>query len=137
MQKALSKMFDWFLNTHLPANIRLDKDIFHLRYQKTVLIKTSFIFVIRRRLKNVFIKTNIFTFVIPLQETSGRRLDQDEYIRFGHTSWRRFQDVFKMSCKRVFKTSSRRLEDVLKTSWKRFEEIFKTSNTSSKHPHNV
>ena len=40
---------------------------------------------------------------------SSRRLDQDQYIRLGHTSSRRF----KMSCKNVFKTSSRRLQNTL------------------------
>ena len=40
-------------------------------------------------------------------KTSSRRLDQDQYIRLGHTSSRRLQDVFK--------TSSRRLQDIFKT----------------------
>ena len=52
--------------------------------------------------------------------TSSRRLDQDQYIRQGHTSSRRLQDVllirlqdvFKTSCENVFKTSSRRLAKV-------------------------
>ena len=48
------------------------------------------------------------------------------------TSSRRFQDVFKTSCKNVFKTSSRRLQDVLKTSSKRLQDVlknvFKTSS---------
>ena len=40
-------------------------------------------------------------------KTSSRRLGQDQYIRLGYTSSRRFQDVFKTSCKNVFKTSSK------------------------------
>ena len=83
-------------------------------------------------------------------KTSSRRLDQDEFIRLTHTSsedvfktpssrptyssWsyvfktssRRFQDVFKTSCKNVFKTSSRRLQDVLKTSSRHLQDVFKT-----------
>ena len=53
-----------------------------------------------------------------LTKTSSRRLDQDQYIRLTHTS---SEDVCKMSWSRpiywsyVFKTSSRRLQDVFKT----------------------
>ena len=96
-----------------PANIRLDEDVFCLCLQKTF----------------------------------SRLLDQDEYIRLSHTSsedvfktswsrpiyssWpyvfktssRRFQDVFKTSCKNVFKTSSRRLQDVLKTSSRHLQDV--------------
>ena len=88
-----------------PANIRLDEDV----------LKTSFVFVFRRRLEDVLIKTNMFTLALRLQKTSSRRLGQDQYIRLGHTSSRRLQDVLPRcpSCKNVSKTSSRRLEDVL------------------------
>ena len=51
----------------IPANIGLDEDV----------LKTSFVFVFRRR------------------------LGQDQYIRLGHMSPRRLQDVFKMSLKRL------------------------------------
>ena len=54
----------------LPANIRLDEDVFRLR----------------------------------LQKTSSRRLDQDQYIRLGHTSSRRLQDVLPRCLQDVFKT---------------------------------
>ena len=47
------------------------------------------------------------------------------------TSSRRFQDVFKTSCKNVFKTSSRRLQDVFKTSSRRL------ANTSWRHLQDV
>ena len=105
-----------------PANIRLDEDVFRLR----------------------------------LQKTSSRRLHQDEYVRLSltssedvfKTSWSRpiysswlyvfktfsrcFEDVFKTSCKKVFKTCSRRLQDVLRTSSKRLQDVlknfFKTSS---------
>ena len=57
-------------------------------------------------------------------KTSSRPLDQDQYIRLGHTSSSRLQDIFK--------TSSRHRQDVLprrlaKTSSKRPQEVFKTS----------
>ena len=47
-----------------PANIRLDEDV----------LKTSFVFVFRRRLQDVLIKTNMFTLPLRLQKTSSRRL---------------------------------------------------------------
>ena len=91
-----------------PANICLDEDV----------LKTSFVFIFRRR------------------------LGQDQYIRLGHTSSRRLQDVFKTSSRRfqdvlprylqdVFKTSSRRLaetssrylQDVFKKSSRRFQDV--------------
>ena len=80
-----------------PANTRLDED--------------------------VLIKTNIFAILIRLQKTSSRRLDQDQYIRLGHTSSRRLQDVFKTSSRRLAKTSSRHLQDVLQRC---LQDVFKT-----------
>ena len=59
-------------------------------------------------------------------KTSSRRLGEDQYIRLGHTSSRRLQDVFKTSSRRLAKTSSRHLQDVFKTFWKRLQDIFKT-----------
>ena len=73
-----------------------------------------------RNLQDVLIRTIIFAFVIRLQKTSSRRLDQDPYIHLGHTSRRRLQDVFKMSCKSVLKTSSRRLA---KMSSRHFQDL--------------
>ena len=62
---------------------------------------------------------------IRLQKTSSRRLDQDEYVCLSLTSSEDvlgktnifvlvipLQDVFKTSCKNVFKTFWRRLQDV-------------------------
>ena len=110
------------LFSYHPANIRLDKDIFCLRLQKAssqdVLIKTiifTYSYFFRRLLQDVLIKTNIFTLLILLQKTSSRRLDQDQYIRLGHMSSRRLQDIFK--------TSSKRLQDVFKTFCK---DVFNT-----------
>ena len=114
------------LFSYHPANIRLDKDIFCLRLQKAssqdVLIKTiifTYSYFFRRLLQDVLIKTNIFTLLILLQKTSSRRLDQDQYIRLGHMSSRRLQDVLKMSCQELFKTSSRCFEE----SSRHFQEV--------------
>ena len=71
------------------------------------ILKASFVFVFRRRLQDVLIKTNIFALLMRLQKMSSRR----------------FQDVFKMSCENFFKTSSRRLQDVLKTSSKSLQDV--------------
>ena len=98
-----------------------------------------------RRLEDALIKTNMFA--LRLQKTSSRHLGQDQYIRLGHTSLRRLQDVFKTfwrPLRDVFKTSSRRLakacsrhlQGVFKTFWrplqdvlqKRVQDIFKTSS---------
>ena len=47
----------------------------------------------------------MFALALRLQKMSSRRLGQDQYIRLGYTSSRRPQDVFK--------TPSRRLQNVL------------------------
>ena len=112
---SIRNIFDAF-----PANIRLDEDV----------LKTSFVFVFRRRLQDVLIKTNMFALALRLQKTSWSRpiYSSWPYVfktssrRFQDvfkTSSRRFQDVFKTSCKNVFKTSSRRLQDVFKTPSRR------------------
>ena len=78
-------------------------------------------YVFRRSLQDVLIKTNIFVLAIHLEDifkTSLRCLTK--------TFSRRFPIVFKTSCKRVFKTSSRCLQDVSKTSSRRLQDIFKT-----------
>ena len=77
-----------------------------------------------RRLEGVLKTSFVFVF--------RRRLDQDEYVRLSltssedvfKTSSRRFQDVFKTSSRRLAKTSSRRLA---KTSSRR---LAKTSSRS-------
>ena len=93
--------------------------MFGLRLQKTS----------SRRLQDVLIKTNIFALLIHLQKTSSRRLHQDQQIRLGHTSSRRFQDFFKTSSRifqDVFKTSSRCFENVFQTSSRHLQDVFKT-----------
>ena len=100
------------INTR-PANIRPDKDV----------LKKSFVFVFRKRLQDVLIKTNVFVLIIRLQKTPSRHL-QDVLVRANiFVLAIRLQDVFKTSCKNVFNTSSRRLQGVLKTSCK---DVFKT-----------
>ena len=104
-----------------PANICLDKDV----------LKTSLVFVFRRRLQGVLIKTSIFALLIRLQKTktsSSRRIYSSWSYVFKSSS-RRFQDVFKTSSRRfqdIFKTFSRCLQDIFKTSSRCFENVFKT-----------
>ena len=101
------------LLTDFPANIRLDEDV----------LKTSFVFVFRRRLdqdeyvhlslmssEDVLVKTNIFVLAVRLQNVFK-------------TFSRHLQDVFKTSSRRFAKTFSRRLQDVLH---KGLQDIFKT-----------
>ena len=71
---------------------------------------SPYLYVFRRRLQDVLIKTNIFVLVIRLQ---------DVFKTFS----RRLQDVFKTSSRRLAKMSSRRFQDVLQ---KRLQDVFKT-----------
>ena len=105
-----------------PENIRLDEDV----------LKTSFVFVFRKRLQDAL--------VIRLQKTSSRRLE-DVLIKTNifvwphvfKTSSRRFQNFFKMPCKNIFKTSSRGLANI---SSRRFQDVSSSEtvlvNTSSR-----
>ena len=68
------------------------------------------------------VKTNIFALVIQdvLKTFCSRAI---------YSSWscvRRFQDVVNKSCKNIFKTSSRRPQDVLSTSLRCLQSVFKT-----------
>ena len=70
-----------------------------------------------RPLQDALIKTNIFALLIFLQMTSSRVFK---------TSSRRFQDIFKTSsrcCKNVFKASSRHLQDAFQGC---LQDVFKT-----------
>ena len=107
-QDLPNKWFERRLKRMAPTNIRLDKDF----------LKTSFVFIFRRRLEDALIKTNIFTLVIRLQDvfkTCSRRLPK--------TSSRRFEDTFKTSSRHLAKTSSRCLQTVFKTSSRRPAKI--------------
>ena len=78
-------------------------------HQTFFLMKTSFVFVFRRRLQDVLIKTDVFAFAIRLQKMSSRRL-QDVLIKTNiFVLAIRLQDIFKMSCKDVFKTFPRHI----------------------------
>ena len=65
----------------------------------------------------------------PYTYVCRRRLDQDQYIRLGHTSSRRLQHIFKISCQIVFKTSSRHLQDVSQTSFKMSSRLLAKTST--------
>ena len=102
---------------HYPANIRLDEDV----------LKTSFVFIFKRRLQDVLMKTNIFLLVIRLQKTSSRRLQHVLLKTNIFILSIRLQDVFKTSSRYlqdVFaKTSSRRLAN---TPWRYLQDVLKT-----------
>ena len=114
---TLSMLFQWNLTPfhevsrnwwtfYTPANIRLDEDV----------LKTSFVFVFRRRLEDVF-------------KTSWSRPIYLSWPYVFKTFLRRLQDVFKTSSRHlqnVFKISSRRLQDVFKTFWRCLQDVFKT-----------
>ena len=105
-------------------------DVFRFRLQKTssrrlqdLLIKTNNIFAwdihFQKTVQNVLIKTNIFVLVIRLQDVFKKSC-KDIFKMF----LRCLQDIFKTSCQDVFKTSSKHLQDILQ---KRLQDIFKTS----------
>ena len=99
-------------NDNYPANIRLDEDV----------LKMSFVFVFKRRLQDVLMKTNIFLLI-----TVFRRRLQDVLAKTNiFVLFKRLYDVFKASSRRlqgVFKIFSRRLQDVFKISSKRLQEV--------------
>ena len=150
LYEILVKSWDWVRHNLLPRFVSRTKTLVTTvknlakeAQQTFVLMKTSW-----RRLEDVF--------RLRLQNTSSRRLDQDEYVRLSLTSSenvfktssgclgqgqyirldytfpRRLQDVYKTSCQDVLKTFSRCRQDVLqkvfKTSSKRLQEVFKTSS---------
>ena len=106
-QDLPNKWFERRLKLMAPTNIRLDEDF----------LKTSFVFIFRRRLEDALIKTNIFTLVIRLQDVLIKTNIFVLVIRL--------QDVFKTSSRGVFKTSSK---NTFKTSSRHFQDVFKTSS---------
>ena len=88
-------------------------------------MKTSWRRLSSSSLEDVFIKTNIFALALRLQKTSWSRPIYSSWPYVFKTSSRRFQDVFKTSSRRLAKMSSRRFQDVFKTSCK---NVFKTSS---------
>ena len=111
------------LNYNFPANIHLDEDV--LKMSSRRLSSSSS--------EDALIKANMFTLALRLQKTSSRHL-QDVLVKTNifvlaiclqdvfKTFSRRLQDVFKTSCQDVFKTFSRRLQDVLQ---ERLQDILK------------
>ena len=93
------KAFFVKINSINPANTRLDEDV----------LKTSVVFVFRRRLQDVF------------KASWSRRINLP-YSYVFKMSLKCLQesclDVFKTSCKSVFKTSSRRIQLVFEMYWK-------------------
>ena len=77
-------------------------------------IYSPYSYVFRRCFQDVLIKTNIFVLIIHLQ-------------KFFQTFSRGLQGAIKTSCKNVFKTSSRRLQDILKMLSRRLQDVFKAS----------
>ena len=81
------------LSGTIPANIRLDEDV----------LKTSFVFVFRRRLdQDEYVHLSLMSSE-DIFKTSSRRLGEDQYIRLGYTSSRHLQDVFKTSSRCIIK----------------------------------
>ena len=75
--------------------------------------------------EDVFINTNMFALASCHQRTSSRRL-QDVLVKSNiFVLAIHLQDVFKTSCKNVFKTSSRHLQDVFKTPSRYLQDVFK------------
>ena len=104
-------------------------DIIVFTQHTWVLMKVSFVFFcfLQKKSSGVFIKTNIFALVIRLQKTSSRCLEQiqhSSWLYIFKTSSRRFQDVFKTSSRRA-KMSFRHPQKVL---LRRLQDIFKTSS---------
>ena len=86
-------------------------------------LKTSFVFIFGRRLdQDEYVRFSL-TSSEDVFKTSSRRLDQDQYIPLGYTSSRRLQDVFKTSSRRLQDVLPRLLQDVLQ---KGLQDIFKT-----------
>ena len=109
----LYKLYLWLKLVLGPANIRLDEDV----------LKMSFVFVFRRRLQDVLIKTNMFALALRLQKTSSRRL-QDVLVKTNiFVLAIRLQDVFKTFSRLLAETSSGRLQDVFKTSSRHLAKI--------------
>ena len=88
-------------------------------------LKTSFVFVFRRRLQDLLLKTNIFTEALPLQKTSYDvlRPKYSSWLQVFKTSLKLFQDVLPRCLQDVFMTSWRRLQDILS---RRLQDVFKT-----------
>ena len=73
------------------------------------ILRTSFVFFFKRRLQGVCIKTNVFASALRLQKKSPASL-QDVLVKTNiFVLAIRPQDIFKTSCKDIFKTFSRHI----------------------------
>ena len=113
-QKAVKVMiFDCIINLRFVSSFvfvsrkRL-QDVFKTFWSRRIYSPWSYVF--GRRLQDILIKTNIFVLVIRLQDILKTILGRLQDVL--ETSSKRLQDIFKTSCKDVFKTSSRRFQDV-------------------------
>ena len=107
---ACSKKRNFFQVLHqFPANIRLDEDM-----------KTPLVFVFKRRLYQDEYTWPNHSSSEDAFKTYSKLLGQDQYIRLGHTSSKRLQDVFKTSYQDVFKTSC---QDVFKMFLRPFQDV--------------
>ena len=95
----------------------------NIRLDEDVL-KTSFVFVFTRRLHQDEYIHFTHTSSEDVFKASSRRLDQDQYIRLGHTTSRRPQEIFKTSWENIFKTSSKQHQDFFKISSRRFQDVY-------------
>ena len=106
-----------------------EKKVLRASQQTFVLMKTSFVFVFRRRLQDVLIKTNMFALALRLQDVFKTSWSRPIYLSWPYvfkTFSRRLQDIFKTSSRSlqgVFNTSSRRFEDVFKMSSRHFQDV--------------
>ena len=128
--KIYSNTITGLANT--PANIRLDEDV----------LKTSFIFVFRRRLSRQIYSLYSYVSRRRLQDVLKTPWSIPIYLSWPYvfkTFSRRLQsvlqnslqDIFTTSCQDVLKTSSKRLakmssRHLQETSSTRFEDLFKT-----------
>ena len=81
-----------------------------------------------RRLQDVFIKMNMFASALCLQKMSSRRL-QDVLAKTNIFFLAiRLQDVFKTYSRRLQDVLQKRLQDIFKMSSRRFEYVLKTSS---------
>ena len=100
--------------------------------QTFVLMKTSWRRLSSLSSEDVLIKTNMFALALRLQKTSWSRPIYSSWPYVFKTFSRRLQDVLPRRLQDVFKTSSnvlpRRLQRVFKTSWRRLQNVFKTSS---------
>ena len=99
-------------------------DLCQPHHQNLLNIYQKNFIVISAQIINIILTICYFPANIRLDEdvlkTSWRRLDQEEYVRLSLTS---LEDVFKTSSRRFQDILPRRLQDVLKTSSRRLAKI--------------